>query len=100
MFPFHVSVWLNLALACRGLGRGEDFSRLFHALRRQAPDLIGAAARAAGLDPARPKAAWEAEGMAGVLEGALGLMRGNRSAAFPTYVPSGGRLRVARLRGC
>jgi tetratricopeptide (TPR) repeat protein len=99
-FPFHVSTWINLSLAYGALGNHQGSMSLFKGLAEQAPLLLADASRAAGIDPKTPAEGRSAETVKDVLETALRMMRGNRSALCATYILPGGSFRVARLHGC
>ena len=68
-----------------------------NALRVQAPEFLEDAVREAGFNA---KTNWTPTRMTKVLNKALKMMRGNRSAVCATYYLRDGRFRVAKLRAC
>jgi tetratricopeptide (TPR) repeat protein len=86
--PKRVSAWINLALAHPS--EHPMSGTLATAIRQTNPSIWWDAALAAGLDP------MDKEAVRPILQSCLGLMRGNRSSANPTYISPEGSLRCMR----
>lgn len=96
--PRRPSVWMNLALAWQAVGRDELAADAYAHLVRRAGGLLSDAGLAVGIDDWKGAASDPAV-RDRVLESALGLMRGNRSARCVTYIAPNGALRTVPLAG-